>query len=308
MCEIKVSVIIPVYNAEKYLKQCLDTVINQTLKDIEIICVDDGSTDKSLDILKEYQENDNRIIILQQQNQHAGVARNNGLKVAKGKYLSFLDSDDFFELTMLDEMYNKAEKDNSDIVICGWKNFDNVLKKVTTTFKINSKYIARSPLLTRNNTDDIFMIGKPNPWTKLFKHDLFRNNNLLFEEYVCCNDLTCVCMALALSNKISVINKEFIYYRNNQTTNISAGRSKNFDCTLLAINELEKKLKTQGLFKTFYTTFINRCKAAIGKNKTLQRKNLAKRILSGELYNILYEDCKVKKIIKVTPRKKNKFF
>ena len=80
-----VSVIIPVYNVEKYLRQCLNSVINQTLKDIEIICVDDGSTDKSLQILQEYKEKDNRITILTQQNQYAGVARNNGLKIAKQK-------------------------------------------------------------------------------------------------------------------------------------------------------------------------------------------------------------------------------
>lgn len=306
----KVSVILPVYNTEKYLKQCLDSIVTQTLKDIEIICIDDGSTDNSISILNEYKEKDSRIIILTQQNKHAGVARNAGLKIAKGKYLSFLDSDDFFELNMLEKMYNQAEKDNSDVVICGWKNFDNKLKKVTAHFKINSNYTIKSPLLTKNYTNDIFMIGKPNPWTKLFKRDLFINNNLLFEEYICCNDLTCVCLALAVSNKISVIEDEFIYYRNNQSTNISAGRSKNFDCTLLAINELEKKLKQLGLFEQFYTTFINRCKAAIGKNKTPQRKILAKKILSTQLYNLLYEDNSntIKKSIKAKIIRKNRFF
>ena len=93
----KVSVIIPVYNVEDYLRQCLDSVINQTLKDIEIICVDDGSTDKSLEILHEYEKKDSRITVLTQKNQYAGVARNVGMSVATGKYFVFLDSDDFFE-------------------------------------------------------------------------------------------------------------------------------------------------------------------------------------------------------------------
>ena len=92
----KISVIIPVYNVEEYLAQCLETVINQTLKDIEIICIDDGSTDNSLYILKKFAEKDKRITILKQKNLHSGVARNAGLAAAKGKYLSFLDSDDFF--------------------------------------------------------------------------------------------------------------------------------------------------------------------------------------------------------------------
>ena len=95
MNEIKVSVIIPVYNTENYLRECLDSVLAQTLREIEVICVDDGSTDNSLNILKEYQNKDTRIVVLTQENRSAGAARNYGLSIAKGKYLSFLDSDDF---------------------------------------------------------------------------------------------------------------------------------------------------------------------------------------------------------------------
>ena len=113
----RVSVIIPVYNVEKYLPQCLDSVVNQTLPDIEIICVDDGSTDSSLDILKDYARRDKRITVLRQKNLHAGVARNAGLSIARGEYLSFLDSDDFFELDMLDQCYAKLKKDKSDVCI-----------------------------------------------------------------------------------------------------------------------------------------------------------------------------------------------
>ena len=94
----KVSVIIPVYNVEKYLRECLDSVVNQTLKDIQIILIDDGSTDSSLGICKEYAQKDNRIKIIEQKNQGAGAARNRGMSEAKGDYLYFLDSDDFLEL------------------------------------------------------------------------------------------------------------------------------------------------------------------------------------------------------------------
>ena len=98
---IKVSVIIPVYNVEQYLRPCLDSVLNQTLKNIEIICIDDGSTDDSLKILMEYAEKDNRITILKQKNKGAGVARNYGMSIATGEYFLFLDSDDFFSETLL---------------------------------------------------------------------------------------------------------------------------------------------------------------------------------------------------------------
>ena len=91
---VKVSVILPVYNVSEYLRQCMDSIVGQTLKDIEIICVDDGSTDDSLEILKEYEAKDKRVKVIEQKNAGAGAARNNGLAIATGEYLSFLDSDD----------------------------------------------------------------------------------------------------------------------------------------------------------------------------------------------------------------------
>ena len=114
----KVSVIIPVYNAEKYLRDCLNSVVNQTLKDIEIICVDDGSEDSSLAILEEYRERDQRIKVLSQPNQGAGLARNNGILSAEGEYICFLDSDDFYpESVTLEKLYNKAYENHA--LICG---------------------------------------------------------------------------------------------------------------------------------------------------------------------------------------------
>ena len=104
----KVSVIIPVYNVEEYLRECLDSIVKQTLREIEIICVDDGSTDNSLEILKEYAKKDNRITVITQKNLHAGVARNAGLAVAKGEYLSFLDSDDFFLFFIKNKFFNHS--------------------------------------------------------------------------------------------------------------------------------------------------------------------------------------------------------
>ena len=132
---LKVSVIIPVYNVEQYLNQCLDSVINQTLKDIEIICVDDGSTDNSFKMLEEYAQKDNRIKVIHQKNKGAAAARNEGLYIAQGKYLSFLDSDDFFEIDMLEQMYNCAEKYNTDIVVCKSKVISNGIIKDNTNIK-----------------------------------------------------------------------------------------------------------------------------------------------------------------------------
>ena len=115
---IKVSVIITIYNGEAYLRQCLDSVCSQTLKDIEIICVDDGSTDSSWDILESYRAKDNRFKLYRQQNLYAVTARNNGKSHAVGEYLIFWDCDDFFELNALERMYEEAKSVDADICVC----------------------------------------------------------------------------------------------------------------------------------------------------------------------------------------------
>ena len=104
----KISVIIPVYNVEKYLPECLESILNQNFQDFEIICVDDGSTDRSLDILQEYKRKDDRFVILQQRHAGAGAARNHGIKLAEGKYIQFLDSDDYFEPTLLETIFTSG--------------------------------------------------------------------------------------------------------------------------------------------------------------------------------------------------------
>ena len=127
---IKVSIIIPVYNVERYLPKCLDSVINQTLRDIEIICIDDCSTDGSYEILQEYASKDDRIIVLKQEtNQGQGVARNRGIDIAKGEYIGFVDPDDWIELDMYEKMYNQAKNLNSEIVICNINRYNEESKK-----------------------------------------------------------------------------------------------------------------------------------------------------------------------------------
>ena len=125
MKKIQISIIIPVYNVEKYLRECLNSILNQTFQDFEIICVDDGSTDKSLEILQEYKRKDDRFVILQQRHSGAGSARNNGIRLAAGKYIQFLDSDDYFEPTLLEEMFDHAEKFDADLTVCSSRKVDD---------------------------------------------------------------------------------------------------------------------------------------------------------------------------------------
>lgn len=118
----KISVVIPVYNVEKYLSECLDSVVNQTYKNLQIIIVDDGSTDSSGKICDEYANNDNRIIVVHQKNAGAGAAKNTGLELIDDDYFSIIDSDDYIELDMYEKMVNSLEKYNADIVQCLFRN------------------------------------------------------------------------------------------------------------------------------------------------------------------------------------------
>src|SRR5574344_1801991 len=131
--EILVSLIIPVYNTGEYLVECLDSCIRQTLSNIEIICVDDGSTDDSLKILNEYAKKDNRVRVFAQKNSGQSVARNKGMKLAEGKYIAFLDSDDSLNRCMLENLYNQANADNADITMCSINVVNEKTERCTKT-------------------------------------------------------------------------------------------------------------------------------------------------------------------------------
>ena len=150
----KVSLIIPVYNAEKYLQECLDSAINQTLENIEIIIVNDGSTDNSLTICKRYSQKDSRIKLISQKNSGVAVARNIALQTATGEYIAFMDSDDYIDKNMLFDMYTKAKRDNADIVTCQFKHIQN-----DGTVKYQSDYIASEKDSYFRNLCSCFQIG-----------------------------------------------------------------------------------------------------------------------------------------------------
>lgn len=128
MCEV--SIIVPIYNVEKYLNRCLDSLVNQTFKDIEIIALNNGSTDSSLDILKDYASNDNRITIIDNENLGVSKARNIGIDKASGKYIVFVDSDDWIDTNMIEVLYSNITKNNCDLVMCTYvREFDDHSKE-----------------------------------------------------------------------------------------------------------------------------------------------------------------------------------
>jgi glycosyltransferase involved in cell wall biosynthesis len=180
-----VSIIIPVYNVEKYLRECLDSVINQTMSSIEIICVDDGSTDSSADILKEYSTRDNRITIITKENGGLSSARNAGMEVARGEYLTFLDSDDYLEKDAIQQLYNKATSKQLDVLLfCGKSFCENGFSN-----NVAGNYSACPSLLTKTVSGINFFISsfKCNNHVgtaplKLFRTAFLKENNIRFIE------------------------------------------------------------------------------------------------------------------------------
>lgn len=167
-----VSVVIPVYNVEKYLPECLDSVIDQTYKNLQIIIVDDGSTDSSGKICDEYAEKDNRIIVVHQKNAGAGAAKNTGLELIDGEYFSIIDSDDYIELDMYEKMINSLEKYNADIVQCLFRNVF-VNDSFDRKYKIKSNY---PKVLTSKNFLKEYLYDWKYAifWNKLFKSSLLK--------------------------------------------------------------------------------------------------------------------------------------
>ena len=211
----KVSIVIPVYNTEKYLHECLDSVCNQTFKDIEIICVDDGSTDKSLAVLKQYQQKDDRIKILEQKNKGGGAARNYGLSIATGKYVIFLDSDDFFSEVLIDALYAESERTNADITICQTQNYNTHLKYLNPTIGgvLEWNIPKTSPFSYNEMPDRIFNTFRLAPFNKLYRKSFITEKNIKFQEVMRCNDVYFVMKSLIQAEKIAVVKKVMVFYR-----------------------------------------------------------------------------------------------
>lgn len=215
----KVSVVMPVYNTAPYLRQCLDSVVNQTLEDIEIICVDDGSTDDSLAILEEYAAADPRVRVLQQQNQYAGVARNNGMAQARGKYLMFWDSDDYFDVTALEKMYNQCEADQADICVCGGKRFfeDSQRELITNTYLKMSRIPEKVPFNRHTNPDNILRFTETATWNKLYRHAFVKERSISFKPLRSGNDVFFSVLALCEADCITIVDEHLVCYRKGRT-------------------------------------------------------------------------------------------
>jgi glycosyltransferase involved in cell wall biosynthesis len=258
----EISVIIPVYNSALYLRKCLDTVIGQTLREIEIICVDDGSTDDSTMILEEYARLDERLaVIVQQKNTlGAGRARNSGLRAANGKYLSFLDSDDFFAPDMLEKLLKRGKSNNADIVICNSYGYDHVLGTVHELdyVFVKDNFPGKDFFSYKDIPEKIFQTGTSVAWNKLFKTSFVRLNKLLFQEDVAfLDDIFFTFVSLVVANRISVLDERLVYYRMSNCLSQTEKRSTYKNSAFLAGAAIKKTLVALKSYEEVQRSFYN---------------------------------------------------
>ena len=256
-----VSVIIAVYNAAAYLRACLESVAAQTLADIEIICVDDGSTDASADIIRELAAADERIVLISQDNRFAGVARNNGLDHASGEYVLFLDADDFFEADMLAAAVERIREYDADICVFDSDFYDQregVFRNYGWAFR--REFFADEPVFNpaeAPNNENIFRMFNGWAWDKLMRRQFVVEQGLRFQDLRSTNDLLFVFLALACAARITTLDRKLAHQRVNIATSISRTRAKSWDNFYLALQALDAELRERGLKERYDRAFAN---------------------------------------------------
>ena len=253
-----VSVILPIYNVESYLKECLDSLIKQSFSDIEIICIDDGSKDNSYKILENFSSQDPRIKIFKQNNQGAAFARNFGLSVAKGRYIIFLDSDDYFEHQLIEKTVRVADNSSSDIVIFKAQAFDeNSGKKFDLTYKMD-KYTnyQYSPFSSKDLPNDILNTFLPAAWNKLYRKSFIDQNHFEFQNIKRTNDLLFTCKTLIKAQRIVLLNEFLLFYRIRPTNSLQATNTKTPLEFLKALIALKGFLDEQGVFSLYLRSYL----------------------------------------------------
>lgn len=254
----RVSVVIPVYNIAAHLRQCLDSVLNQTLRDIEVICVDDGSTDESPAILAQYAKKDARVQVVTQANAGPGAARNTGMDRATGEYLIFLDSDDWFEPDFLERMADRAEKSEADVTICKAVEFDTKTgKELPSEWMLKERYLPREVFAPEDVADHLFQFTYGWPWDKLYRTDFVLKRGLRYPALPNSEDLVFVFQSLATAACICVVDKQLVHHRVNRAASVSNSRYCAPEVPQQALTMLKTTLTERGLYCAFERTFLN---------------------------------------------------
>lgn len=245
----KVSIIIPVYNAEDGVEKCLDSVLNQTFLDYEIILLNDGSTDKSIDILKSYESKYNNIIVVDKENEGVAKTRNRGISMAKGDYIMFIDNDDFIDKDYIEKFYNKIEQTKSDIVIGGYRRVNS-----------KNKIIFQEKLIDSEWTKYIYLA----PWAKIYRREFVQNNNIQFLNFPIGEDLYFSFRIYKKTTKITILNYiGYNWFYNDQSISNTVQRGLNGDIDviylldkILEIYDQDRNEYIRYFFKRYYIWYL----------------------------------------------------
>ena len=249
MKNIKVSVVVPAYNAQEHIEQCVSSLFKQSLADIEIIVVNDGSTDNTAKILHKLSKQDTRLRFIDQKNQSVGVARTQGVLDAVGEYIAFVDSDDSLQESMLQKLYENAQENSSDIVVCGYRNVDaNNELLYESRFKKEAMSFEGALLLKINSAT----------WNKIYKRELFLNNNITFTPNIFCEDLATTPALFYFAKTISYVDEALYNYYINPKGASQAITKKNIDHIFTALGVNKKFLQEHSLLERYELEFHRR--------------------------------------------------
>jgi len=260
----KISVVMPVFNVAEYVGECLESITHQSLYDIEIICVNDGSTDNSLEILNRYADKDKRIIVINKKNEGSGIARNTGLKLASGEYVYFVDPDDWIDnKEVFEEIYKKAAWDNLDMLIfggysCFVDNKGHVHKtRGGYSLKLVPHKYFKKVFSAQDVKHDIFKFPST-AWTKLYKREFLQKNNIEFQKITVGQDQLPFFHSMITAERIGVVDKCYYCYRKNRKNSAMTGGKKKHFSPVFVLDGIEELLKKLGKLDEYDTIFINK--------------------------------------------------
>lgn len=258
--DIKVSVIMPIYNAGEYLSRAIGDVLRQTLADIELICVDDGSTDDSYDILEGVEKNDGRVKLISEKNFGPSVARNRGLKEARGEYIMFLDADDMFEPTLLKTLYDLAERDNLDVAVTRYDIYNESQNRIfSATEEPNAAIFAGGVVTSKNeHPDHILSSTTGYVWNKLYRASFLRDKKLAFDpDLYVFEDVHFTCCTMATAERVGMAEGVQVHHRIYSEQSRATLFRKYYGQVPVVYSKIKKFLMQRGMYIPLKRGFIN---------------------------------------------------
>ena len=290
----KLSILVPIYNVEKYLPQCLDSLIKQTLKDIEIICINDGSTDGSLEIIKNFAAKNSNIKIIDKQNSGYGDSMNKGLELAQGEFVGIVESDDFVKETMFETLYNLAKANDAQVVKSDYYYYETKTQTARKAGKI-PKY-KNKRVTNAKEFPQIFKI-QPSIWSAIYKRDFLEKNSVKFlpTKGASYQDTSFSFKVFALADKVVLSSDAFLFYRQDNESSSIHSKDKVF-AICDEYDEITKFLSQNRILNEFANTpkMLNQYKAYLWNLKRLDQE-LQPQFL--EVFSKTFENFMLQKLL-----------